>query len=343
VPAAPVATPATPTTTESELPFGLVAVTDELVIPPRDWLVDGLWPKQAIGFIGGPPKAGKSFLSLDLVIAVACGKPFLGRPTSGPQVVLYFLGEEFLGDVLKRLDQLLAGRGMTRSDLGGRLFFAPRKPCLESQEDTIALADLVKAMKPALVVLDPLERFLRQGDTNTSKDMRVVNNYLRDTLTRTLGASVAVIHHTDKKGFGLRGTGDFRAVSETTLLLSEPSSGRVRVSVEMRGASPPDPFYLSRKFEGDCIKHVVGAAADGTGGSAALEAERVTRVRELLVAAAPSGLTTTAIRNALKIRLEVVPGLLERAGAVRVGKRGRWVLPSALSLAPKPEPASRVA
>src|SRR5262249_4858307 len=103
--------------------LGLVALTEDLEVPPRDWLVEGLWPQRAVGFIGGPPKAGKSWLALDLAISVATGAPFLGRKvlTTGP--VLFFLGEEFLGDVCQRADRLLAGRGLRRPDLGGRLSF----------------------------------------------------------------------------------------------------------------------------------------------------------------------------------------------------------------------------
>jgi RecA-family ATPase len=43
------------------------------------WLVDGLWSEQAVGIIGGEPKCGKSFLALDLAVAVAAGIPCLRR------------------------------------------------------------------------------------------------------------------------------------------------------------------------------------------------------------------------------------------------------------------------
>ncbi len=39
------------------------------------WLVDGLWSEEAVGIIGGEPKCGKSFLALDLAVAVAAGIP----------------------------------------------------------------------------------------------------------------------------------------------------------------------------------------------------------------------------------------------------------------------------
>ena len=43
------------------------------------WLVAGLWSEQAVGIVGGEPKCCKSFLALDLAVAVASGTPCLRR------------------------------------------------------------------------------------------------------------------------------------------------------------------------------------------------------------------------------------------------------------------------
>lgn len=52
-----------------------------LVDRPDDqrWLVTGLWAEEAVGIIGGEPKCCKSFLALDLAVAVAAGTPCLRR------------------------------------------------------------------------------------------------------------------------------------------------------------------------------------------------------------------------------------------------------------------------
>ena len=43
------------------------------------WLVTSLWSEQAVGIIGGEPKCCKSFLALDLAVAVAAGTACLRR------------------------------------------------------------------------------------------------------------------------------------------------------------------------------------------------------------------------------------------------------------------------
>src|SRR6266699_3516369 len=70
--------------------LGLIPVTKNLQVQPRDWLVEGLWPQRAVGFIGGQPKAGKSWLALDLAISVATGTQFLGRKVTLAGPFLYF-------------------------------------------------------------------------------------------------------------------------------------------------------------------------------------------------------------------------------------------------------------
>ena len=50
------------------------------VLPPAQrWLIEGLWAHQGVGIVGGEPKCCKSFLALDIALAVACGAPCLRR------------------------------------------------------------------------------------------------------------------------------------------------------------------------------------------------------------------------------------------------------------------------
>ena len=51
----------------------------EALPPEKRWLVEGLWADQAVGIVGGEPKCCKSFLALDVAVAVASGAPCLRR------------------------------------------------------------------------------------------------------------------------------------------------------------------------------------------------------------------------------------------------------------------------
>ena len=47
--------------------------------PEQRWLIEDLWAAEAVGIVGGEPKCGKSFLALDVAVAVASGAPCLRR------------------------------------------------------------------------------------------------------------------------------------------------------------------------------------------------------------------------------------------------------------------------
>jgi RecA-family ATPase len=70
----------------------------------RRWLVEHLWGDEAVGIVGGEPKCGKSFLVLDLAVAVASGAPCLRRfPVIRAGRVLLFAAEDALHVVRQRL------------------------------------------------------------------------------------------------------------------------------------------------------------------------------------------------------------------------------------------------
>src|SRR6202030_172475 len=87
------------------------------------WLVTSLWSEQAVGIIGGEPKCCKSFLALDLAVAVAAGIPCLRRfavPRAG-RVLLYAA----LHIVRQRLDGICVAAGLRIADLDVQVITAP--------------------------------------------------------------------------------------------------------------------------------------------------------------------------------------------------------------------------
>ena len=42
----------------------------ESLAPEQRWLIEGLWGAEAVGIVGGEPKCCKSFLALDMAVAV---------------------------------------------------------------------------------------------------------------------------------------------------------------------------------------------------------------------------------------------------------------------------------
>lgn len=77
------------------------------------WLIEELWADEGVGIVGGEPKCCKSFLALDMAVAVASGTPCLRRyavPTRGP--VLLYAAEDALHVVRHRLQCISRAAGV---------------------------------------------------------------------------------------------------------------------------------------------------------------------------------------------------------------------------------------
>jgi RecA-family ATPase len=76
-------------------------------IPPTDWLVENLLP-QGVSLLCAPSKTGKSWMMMQLAIAIATGQPFLGFPTK-KRKVMYYAFEDDESRLLDRMNKLLNG------------------------------------------------------------------------------------------------------------------------------------------------------------------------------------------------------------------------------------------
>lgn len=94
----------------------------EMLIPPIQYIVDELVPI-GLGVLVAKPKIGKSWMILDLCLAVAAGKPFLNFPTH-QHGTLYLALEDGPSRMQRRIKKLLEGRQAPENMHA--LFDAPR-------------------------------------------------------------------------------------------------------------------------------------------------------------------------------------------------------------------------
>jgi hypothetical protein len=223
----------------------------------QNWLVTGLWADEAVGIIGGEPKCCKSFLALDLAVAVAAGTPCLRRfPVPRPGRVLLYPAEDALHIVRRRLDGICAAAGRGLADLDVQVITAPSLR-LDLDADRRRLDDTVAALQPRLLVLDPFVR-LHRIDENASGEVAPVLAFLRD-LQRRYAVSVAVVHHarkgagTARAGQALRGSSEFHAWGDSNLYLRRDGGERIVLTVEHRAASAIPSVTLALTKRADAL------------------------------------------------------------------------------------------
>jgi hypothetical protein len=220
------------------------------------WLVTGLWGEQAVGIVGGEPKCCKSFLALDLAVAVASGTPCLRRfAVSRAGRVLLFAAEDALHIVRRRLEGICAAAGLSLADLDIQVITAPILR-LDLDADRRNLADTVARLQPRLLILDPFVR-LHRIDENASGEVAPLLAFLRE-LQRRHGTAVLVVHHSRKGGGGvragqaLRGSSEFHAWGDSNLYLRR-NGDEIGLSVEHRAAPSPKPLTIELAQRGDAL------------------------------------------------------------------------------------------
>lgn len=206
-------------------------------------MVTDLWSADAVGIVGGEPKCCKSFLALDLAVAVASGTPCLRRfAVPKPGRVLLYAAEDALHIVRSRLEGICAAAGIGLRDLDVHVITAPTLR-LDLTADRDRLERTVVELAPRLLVLDPFVR-LHRIDENASGEVAPLLAYLRE-LQRRHHLAVLLVHHAKKSGGrlragqALRGSSEFHAWGDSNLYLRREGS-KLTLTVEHR-AAPSTP------------------------------------------------------------------------------------------------------
>ncbi len=211
------------------------------------WLVQQLWGAAAVGVIGGAPKACKSWLGLEMAVAVASGTACLDLfPVDAPGPVVAYLAEDALPAVRERVTQLCQHRGLALDGLDLHVVTAPSLR-LDLEHDRDALQQTLTTLKPKLLLLDPLIR-LHRLDENSSADISGLLGFLRQ-LNRQHDLAIILVHHMAKRacqdlGQALRGSSDLHAWTDSACYLVRRGE-QLRLTVQHRAAAAPEPMLLS--------------------------------------------------------------------------------------------------
>ena len=288
----------------------------------RRWLVEHLWADEAVGIVGGEPKCCKSFLALDLAVAVASGAPCVRRfAVARAGRVLLFAAEDALHVVRQRLAGIALAAGCTLGDLDIQVITAPSVR-LDVERDRDALTETVEKLRPRLLVLDPFVR-LHRIDENVSGEVAPLLAYLRE-LQRRYHAAVVLVHHARKGGAkmragqALRGSSEFHAWGDSNLYLRRHGE-QLALSVEHRAAAAITAVSLQLAVEGDAI--ALTAIDRASGDEPSLPLTTLADKIEAQLASAKAPLTAAVIRKLCRVRTATLTSALtELVAAGRVRK-----------------------
>lgn len=298
------------------------AALQRMTFPPIKYVVPGLIP-EGLSMLVGKPKIGKSWLALDLCIAVSSGRYCLGdkKPTAGD--VLYAAMEDNPRRLQRRIDKLLSPVSAQWPD---RLTLVTQWRRLD-KGGVDDIRDWIESVPEArVVILDTLAGVkpikTQQGYTEDYASLEDLHR-----LANEKGISIIVLHHQRKmdaedKLDTVSGTLGLAGCADTILVLSRSSQG---TTLYVRGRDVEEAEHAVTFNKDSCRWSILGDAS---------EIHRSNERGKILdvLQGASEPMTPREVADAADHSYEAVRKTLQRmaeAGEIDKAGRGRYTLSQA--------------
>jgi AAA domain len=235
------------------------ACLQRLQFPPVSYVVPQLIP-EGLSIIAGRPKVGKSWMALDVCIAVASGRFCLGERKPAQGNVLYCALEDNPRRLQRRIDKLLSPFSKSWPE---RLELVTSWRRIDQGGVDDIREWIGSVAEPKLVVLDTLAG-VRPIRTNSgyTEDYESLASLHR--LANEAGIGISVLHHTRKMDADdpldtVSGTLGLAGCADTVLVLSRSSQG---TTLYVRGRDIEEAEHAISFDKPSCRWTILGDASD---------------------------------------------------------------------------------
>ena len=228
-----------------------------------EWLVDGVIQVGGNGMIAAEPKTGKSLASLDLLLSLATGKPWLGCKIPRRIRTAYISREDSPMLTKVRVQALLRGKGLdSGEDPSGWLWVNTREQLgdfdVDNDDQLQHMADDLKERGVEFAVFDVLNRLHNRDENNNTEMGQVVKKI--GQMGQQAGCAIGVIHHVSKEaGTGrfftrIRGATSIHGWTEWSIGFSIENAGEKkmirRAEFETKAAESREPISFTIQHGG---------------------------------------------------------------------------------------------
>lgn len=214
------------------------------------WLWEPFLPAGKLTLLAGDPGGGKTWLALQIAAIVSRGFAFpdrnghVGAPSGLPATVLYMTAEDGLADTIApRLDAMGADRTQITALEGHRGALGQILPV--SLQDLDVLDEALRTVRPALLVVDPIQAFLGpKVDMHRANEVRPLLAGL-GRLAEQYGCACLLIMHLSKATqsralYRALGSIDFTAAARSVLLVgADPEAKDTRLLAQAKSSLAP--------------------------------------------------------------------------------------------------------
>lgn len=252
--------------------------------PENRWMIEQLVPEEGIVVLSGASGSFKTWLIMEMALAIAEGRDFLDMFRTEQSKVLIIdeeNGKRLYNERFKKIT----------TSLEAPIFLSSMEGFVVNNNNVNNVIEFCEKEQIRLVIIDSMTR-VNTGDENSSKDIAKFFASLRD-FTRHL-ISVILIHHNRKPGVAgydagtdMRGSSDIRAAIDIQLAVRRPGTS---MTIELRQSkcrynqeNPPIKLAFEKNDETGLIGfRYIGALKDKENDNRELEEELKNVVLEMV-------------------------------------------------------------
>jgi len=224
---------------------------NDMEFDPVKMVIPGLLPP-GLAVIGGKPKIGKSFLTMQMALAVAEGTTFLGEIMPQGDVLVFSLEDD---------QRRMQGRARALTE-GDPL---PRRFRMFNQDNrNIKLPEIEKLIedwaahveKPTMVIIDTMVKAMPKkhiGQDDYAHTTQVLGSV--QALAQRLDIAILLVHHTSKRADNLDdfdallGSTGINGTADTLMLLARPRDS-ASAELSVTGRDIPEAMRIPLERDG---------------------------------------------------------------------------------------------
>lgn len=196
------------------------------------YIIKGVLPAAALGVLFGESGSGKSFIMLDMCIAIARGIMWRNLRTTQGRVV-YLVAEGAAG-FRNRLIAYARHHALDLSDIPLDIIDATPNLLLKEDALDVCKAILDTGSRPLLVVVDTFAQAMAGANENASEDMGKALAHCKG-MHKALGSMILLVHHSGKDSSkGARGWSGLRAAADSEHEVTRTAFGRTLRSTKQK-------------------------------------------------------------------------------------------------------------
>lgn len=247
----------------------LQQILEDTTEPPAPIIDGGVLLHKTLLLVYGQPKAKKTFLALNMAVAIAQGKSFAVFEIPKAEKVFYISAEGGYFSTRDRIKKMC--HGLDKGHLPNfQMCFNSRINLLD-EEDLATLKKKIAEYEPKVIIIDPLVRF-HDADENSATKMGEVFTTIRGIID-TFNCSIILIHHAGKDDSrGARGSSAIAGEYDSCIQI-DTNDDTSKLTFDMRHVETPEPEHIMFNketlwFEEILHEEPVVSAIEACGGKA---------------------------------------------------------------------------